>query len=279
MTKRTFIAVICLTLGLTSCDLLQQVAKALPVPLTSEEIVSGLKKALEVGTGNSVVSASGLDGYYKNEVIKILLPEDVKKLQNAINTKHLSYKGVNIISTKEVYNLYVKANGGKDLFQELSLAMNRGAEKAATKAKPIFVDAIVGMSVTDGLNILQGNSTAATQYFQGKTQTSLVNAFQPELKTALDQTKANAIYGDIKGFLDYKYSYKVPILGSVSLGVNDFIKMDMPESIEGYATEKAVDGLFYLVGEEEKKIRANPFAWGSSIIERVFGSDEAKAGA
>ena len=277
MLKKTTLLVLALAVALSSCQILQQILSAGPTPLTNGEIVSGLKKALEIGTGNSVVSASAVGGYYKNEVIKILLPEEIKSLQSAINTKKLSYKGIDVISVKDVYNTYVQANGGKDLFEELSLAMNSGAEKAATKAKPIFVNAITSMSITDGLNILQGQGTAATDYFKRTTSDQLINAFQPEIKSALDQTKANEVYGKIQGFLNYKYSYKVPLMGSVSLGVNDFVEVKIPESIDGYATQHAVNGLFYLVGEEEKKIRKDPYAWASAIIERVFGSQEAKS--
>ena len=240
--------------------------------LTTPEIVEGLKEALNIGLDNSVTAASATDGYLKNEIIKILLPEEVKSLQTQIETKSINL-GIVSVPLKTILSTYVAINPNisSDPFEELLTAMNRGAEKAADKALPIFGDAIVSMSFDDALGILQGADTSATSYFYNRTNTALFTAFQPDVKTALDQTKAVDIYQSILGFLNYEYN-----VGITTVKVKDFVNVDLPESIDGYATEKAIDGLFHLIGDEETKIRKDPFAWGSNIIEKVFASPEAQ---
>lgn len=261
-----FKVVLLLMVGITSCELFDEATG--PGPLTEAEIVQGLKEALNIGLDNSVTSASATNGYLQNEIIKILLPEEVADLQTKIQTESV-LGGTIPLST--IYNLYVDVeNDGVDLFGELITGMNRGAESAASKALPIFGSAIVNMSIVDALSILEGNETAATDYFFQETGTELFTAFNPEIKTALDATGANQIYTTTVGFLNYEYDPTG--FGVNTISPNDFINVDLPASIDEYATNKAIDGLFFLIGEEEKKIRANPFDWASAIIERVFGS-------
>ncbi|MEP1095477.1 MAG: DUF4197 domain-containing protein [Cyclobacteriaceae bacterium] len=256
---------ILLIYGVTSCDLFEGATG--PGPLTDAEITQGLREALSIGLDNSVVSASATDGYLKNELIKILLPAEVTDLQTKIQTESV-LGGTIPLST--VYNLYIDVeNNGNDLFDDLITGMNRGAESAATKALPIFGNALANMSITDALSILEGNETAATDFFYAETNTALFSAFNPEMKSALDATGANQIYTSTIGFLNYEYSTAG---GLVTLTPNEFINVDLPATMDEYATTKAIDGLFFLIGEEEKKIRLDPFAWASSIIERVFGS-------
>lgn len=179
------------------------------------------------------------------------------------------------IQYADIMSAYVllAPNISSDPFQELIVAMNRGAENAADKALPIFGNAIVNMSISDGLSILQGDSTAATDYFYTNTNTALITAFQPDVENALDQTKANGIYQDLVGFLNFQYEFNY-LLGTQTLKVSDYINLSLPATLDEYATQKATDGLFHLVGEEEKKIRKDPFAWASDIIAKVFGSIE-----
>lgn len=247
-----------------SCDVVDQIAATLP--LTDAEIVEGLKEALDVGLGTSVTSASSVDGYLQNEIIKILLPSEVADLQNKIQTE--SVAGVPL---QTIYDLYISVeNDGNDLFDELTTAMNRGAESAADKALPIFGNAITNMSISDGLTILEAGGTSATDFFYDQTNVALFEAFNPDVKSALDATGANQIYTTTVGFLNYEYD---PLgLGITVITPNDFLNIDLPESIDEHATNKAIDGLFHLIGEEEEKIREDPFAWGSAIIEKVFGS-------
>lgn len=260
-------------IGFTSCD---EVSDVLNVGLTDSEIVEGLKTALNAGTDSSVVSANKLDGYLKNEAIKILLPPEVQTLKNTVDNGSIDL-GITTIPYQTLMDAYVLVapNVDTDPFEELITAMNRGAENAADKAKPIFVSAITGMSISDGLGILQGGETAATEYFQTNTSTALVTAFTPDITTALGNTKALDIYSDIQGFMNYSYDTGIPLVGSINVADYIDLGVTLPESIEGYATEKAVGGMFYLVGEEEKKIRADPFAYVSDIIQKVFSSPEA----
>ena len=251
-----------LSLSISSCDVLQSVA-SLPgttnVPLTESEIVQGLKEALNIGLNSSVTSASSLDGYLKNEAIKIILPQDIVNLKNKIDNSSVA---------SAAYRTYVKRfNGGTDLFNELLTSMNRGAEQAASKAGPIFLGAVKSMSINDARGILNGGDKAATQYFQKTTSSELFNAFNPEVKNALDNTGANNVYKKTYDFL----SYDPAGLGITTVG--KLLDVSIAPSLDEYATNKAIDGLFYLVGQEETKIRANPFDYGRRIIERVFGSN------
>ncbi|WP_421764577.1 DUF4197 domain-containing protein [Ekhidna sp.] len=253
------------TATLASCDLLDDAVGTLP--LTEAEIIQGLKEALSIGLNTSVDNASDQGGYLQNEIIKILLPDEVKDLQSKIQTESIG----GIVPLSVVYDAYIALeNNGNDLFDELTTAMNRGAENAADKALPIFGNAITNMSFDDARGILDGNNTAATDYFYDETNVALFNAFNPDVKTALDGTGAIQIYTDVVGFLNFEYDPTG--LGLSTVSPNDVLNINLPNSIDEYATNKAIDGLFHLVGEEEKKIRDDPFAWGSAIIERVFGS-------
>ncbi|UXX78584.1 DUF4197 domain-containing protein [Reichenbachiella carrageenanivorans] len=275
MMRLTLIAaVVSLSFVFISCDELED---ALNQDLSNDDIVAGLKEALDTGIDSAVTSGSAVDGYLKNELIKVLLPEEVKKLQAEIETGSINL-AVTSVSYQTILDAYVKTNPkiDNDPFDELVTAMNRGAEQAASKAKPIFVSAIKNMSFTDALNILQGDETAATDYFKSTTSAALITAFQPDIKTALGETAATDIYAGVVSFLNWEY--KVSGLIPIEVKVNDYIgkNLDLPESLDEYATTKAVDGLFYLVGEEEKKIRKDPFGYASDIIQKVFSSDEAQ---
>lgn len=240
------------TVSLVSCELFDDSVN----PLSEAEIIQGLKEALSLGLDNSVVTASKTDGYLQNEVIKILLPDEVGELQSTINSSSV---------LKPVYDVYILTNNnGQDIFQELITAMNRGAENAADKALPIFGSAITSMTINDARGILDGGDRSATDFFEQQTRTSLITAFSPDVKSSLEGTGAIELFDLVSGFLNQPVGFGTT--------VNDFVEVNVPNSIEEYATEKAVDGLFHLVGEEEKKIRDDPFAWGSAIIERVFGS-------
>lgn len=245
----------------SSCDVLQSVV-SLPgtatLPLTESEIIQGLKEALSTGLNSSVKQASATNGYLKNEAIKILLPQDVLNLKNKI-------EGNSIASA--AYSTYVRRyNGGTDLFSELLSSMNAGAEKAATKAGPIFIGAVKSMNISDAKGILNGGNKAATQYFERTTSSQLFSAFNPEVKSALDNTGASKVYKKTYDFL----SYDPGGLGLTTVG--KLLDVSIDPSLDQYATNKAINGLFHLVGEEETKIRANPYNYGKKILERVFGN-------
>ncbi|SHK49146.1 Protein of unknown function [Reichenbachiella agariperforans] len=270
--RKTLLLIPCLILLLMcSCE---EAEKFFDLPLSEQEIAEGLKAALNEGVDESTTSASATDGYLKNELIKIFLPSEVAALQETIANGSVPVVGVKYSTIMDVY-IAATPDIDQDPFEELITAMNRGAESAAQKASPIFVDAITSMSITDALAILQGGETSATEYFISKTRSQLIDSFQPDIKSALDQTQATTLYASIQGFLAYEYEVNL-VVTTQTIAVKDYINQELPESIDGYATERAVEGLFYLIGEEEKKIRANPLDYASAIIQKVFGSDEAQ---
>ncbi len=239
--KRGYLMVVLLALhSLTSLcygapldDLLKSV-KMPSLNTSSDEgtVVSGLKEALTIGTDNAVASASKMNGYFGNQAIKILLPD---KLQTAAN-----------ILGKLGYQKQV---------DELVLTMNRAAEKAAPEAKAIFVDAIKQMTFDDARRILNGGDTAATDYFKSKTSRKIFEAFKPIVSSSMHEVGVTRAYDEMIG----KYISSVPFAKAESL------------DLDQYVTNKATDGLFYMIGEEEKKIRTNPAARVTNILKKVFG--------
>lgn len=200
--------------------------------LNDAKIGSGLQEALKVGTENAVVQTGTVDGFLKNQAIKILMP---KTLQNMEKPLRLVGYGPQI--------------------DEFVVGMNRAAEKAVPFAKEIFWDAIGQMSFDDARKILNGNDTAATDYFKSKTSKKLHTAFRPNVEQVMDQVGVNRQYNDLIG--RYK---SVPFAKSIAFDVNQ------------YVTEKATDGIFFVVAQEEKKIRTNPAARVSDLLKEVFGS-------
>ena len=198
--------------------------------LDDRTIASGLKDALSVGTKNAVSAVSKLNGYFGNEAIKILLPDQIQR---------------------------VAEMAGKLGFQkqvdDFILSMNRAAEKAAPKAASHFADAIKAMTIDDARKILSGNDTAATEYFKSKTSSKLFDEFKPSVSESMNQVGVTRAYNSMMG--------KVP---SVPFAKTDSVDLDR------YVTNKALDGLFYTVGQEEKKIRTNPAARTTELLKKVF---------
>lgn len=216
---------------------LDKVNKAIGTPggLTQDEIARGLKEALSVGINNSSAKASALDGYFKNEAIKLLFPPEAQKVEKTLRN--------------------IGLGGECDKF---ILALNRGAEDAAKKAVPIFVDAITKMTIQDALSILKGDKNAATQYLKRTSTEALTNAFRPVVDSSLSKTNATKYYFDLATTYN-----KIPL-----------VKEKVNPDLKGYATQKAIDGLFLLVEDEEKKIRENPGARVTELLKRVFGSNQ-----
>ena len=201
------------------------------VSLSDATIASGLKEALQVGTKNSVAQTGKEDGYFKNPKIKIPMPEKLKLVDTGL--RKIGY-------------------GSK--VDELILSMNRAAEKAAPSAKQIFWDAIKEITFSDAKKILFGSDTAATEYFKAKTSAKLTIAFSPIVNQATNE------YGVTR-----KYKKLVGYTKSLT-----FIKQESLD-IDAYVVTKALDGLFYVLGEEEKKIRKDPAARVSKLLKTVFG--------
>ncbi len=201
-----------------------------PGGLNDAKIASGLKEALQIGTQNAVNLTGRLDGYFRNEVIKILMPEKLQTLE----------KGLRLV-------------GYGPRVDEFVLSMNRAAERAAPRAKAIFWDAIGEMSFEDARKILNGGDTAATDYFQDKTTDRLTAAFRPVVDKAMNEVGVTRRYKELIG----RYE-AIPFVTSERL------------DIDQYVVTKALDGLFYVVGEEERKIRTNPTARVTDLLQEVF---------
>lgn len=211
--------------------------------LSNEEIIAGLKSALNVGTDTSVSVLNKQDGYYKDLAVKVLLPPEAQAIYTNIG----------------------KIPGGEMLLEETVLKLNRAAEDAAAEAKPIFIDAITGITIEDGLGILNGDDTAATFYLKGKTFNPLTSAFQPKIQTALDKK----IIGNISASSAYTDLIKAYNTASINGVLFAEIKTN---TLSEHVTQKALDGLFKKVADEEKAIRHDPIARVTEILKKVFGS-------
>ncbi|MBL8169823.1 MAG: DUF4197 domain-containing protein [Acidobacteria bacterium] len=199
--------------------------------LSDSKIVAGLKEALQIGAGNAVNLTGRLDGFFKNAAIKILLPKQLETVGKGL-----------------------RAVGQGKMVDEFVLSMNRAAEKAAPQARKFFVDAIKEMTFDDARKILTGGDTAATEYFKEKTADKIATAFRPIIETAMNDVGATRQYKELTGRVR-----NLPFVRTESLDIDD------------YVVNKSLDGLFYMVGEEEKKIRKNPAARVTSILREVFG--------
>ena len=198
--------------------------------LSDVKIGSGLKEALQVGTENTVNLTGKTDGYFSNQAIKILMPEKLRTLE----------KGV-------------RAVGYGPKIDEFILSMNRAAEKAAPAAKQIFWDAIGEMTFDDAKKILSGGDTAATDYFKAKTTDKLTAAFRPVVDKTMDEYSVTRQYKELVGRFQ-----AIPFMKSETF------------DIDSYVVGKSLDGLFYVLGQEERKIRTNPTARVTDLLKEVF---------
>jgi hypothetical protein len=203
-------------------------AKAEPDRTTT---VSGLKEALSIGTEKAVKSVSKTDGYFKNQLIKILLPEKLQQVADILGRM-----------------------GFQKQVDSLVLSMNRAAEAAAPKATALFVQAVKEMTFEDAVKILRGNDTAATEYFKGKTSGKLFREFKPVVTANMNKVGVVKAYKNMMAPAE-----SLPFLSKESV------------DLDHYVTTKALDGLFTMVGEEEKKIRTNPAARVTTLLKTVFG--------
>ena len=237
MTKNYF-----LTIGLFLCMIPSVSFSQLTLPkllsknnssgISQDEAGKGIKEALAQGVTNAVLNLNKTDGFFGNQLYKMLLPPDAKKIESTLR------------------NLGMGAQVDKAV-----LAINRGAEDAVGFAKTIFIEAIKEMTLADALNILKGPKDAATNYFREKTKQKLIAAFLPSVKTSLDKTDATKYYSDIVTTYN-----KLPTTFKK-------INPDLPDYVVG----KSVDALFDQVAKEEANIRENPLARTSDILKKVFG--------
>ena len=235
---------ILLLISLFSCSIIEDVSTTIINPtnnsyskidLTNEEVISGLKEALNVGIKNAINLSSVTDGFLKNDMIRLPFPPDAIKVRE---------KALNFGLSKQVAT-----------FEE---TLNRAAEEATKKALPIFIDAIKNMSVSDGFSILKGGDGAATKFLKSQTSNQLVLAFAPVVKEATTKVQLTAYWNPIIT----RYNSAMTLSGGQKLDPD----------LDAYITQKAIDGLFYLVETEENKIRKDPLARVSDILVKVFGS-------
>lgn len=234
---------------LTGCAELSQLAQETlneNRPLTTSEIVAGLKEALIVGTDKSVDILGVTNGYYKDEMVKIMLPPEADVIVNNLN----------------------KIPGGNQLVEDVLLRINRAAEDAAKEAKPIFVNSIKSMTITDAVTILRGNDNAATNYLHKTTYNQLFELYRPKIKASVDKKLVgNISTGESWDLLTGKWN----TVANSTIGQIAGLK-PVNISLDDYLTRKALDGLFLKIGQEEKRIRENPAARVNDILKRVFGS-------
>lgn len=199
--------------------------------LSNEDVINGLKEALRVGTDSSARRLSKLDGFFADEAIKVLMPEEAKKVETKL-----------------------RAMGMGSMVDKAILSMNRAAEDAASGVGNIFWNAIKGMTITDGIQILRGGDFAATNYLKTATTKELTDKFKPVIETSLAKFDATKYWKDV--FTTY----------------NRFSLNPVNTDLTAYVTEKALSGLFLKISQEEQKIRKNPAAQVTDILKKVFGS-------
>ncbi len=233
-------------MSLTSCEVPDSLINVVNqnLPLTEQEVVSGLKEALKVSTDTAVNVVSAINGYYKDHLIKILLPPEAD------------------IIVQNKNNSLLQAAGITKFINDAELSLNRAAENAAKSATPIFVNAIKSMTINDAFNILNGSDTAATHYFRQKTYAKLENLFNPQIKKSLRKPLTHGISADKAwSTLADTYNEIAPLAGWKKVNVQ----------LDKYVTHKALDGLFIKIAQQEKQIRTNPKAQVTDILKRVFG--------
>lgn len=236
---------------MSGCAEMLQIAKTLETdrPLTQFEVVSGLKEALKVGTDSASRRLAIQNGYFGDEMVKILLPPEA-----AIITQNLN-----------------KIPGGDKLLQDVILRINRSAEDAAKEVGPIFFNAITNMTIQDGFTILKGDKHSATQYLKTNTYNELFKLYQPKISNSLNKDLVAGIStNDSWETLTGQWNQ---LAGSLAGQIAGFKKVEV--KLDEYLTQKALDGLFLKLALEEEKIRTNPLARVTDILKRVFGSKEA----
>ena len=210
---------------------LKKTAKKVNV-FSEKEAATALKEALNKGIEKGVNVLSLKDGFYGNKKVKIPFPPKASRISKKL-----------------------KQLGMKKQINKVVLSLNRAAEDASISAKPIFVDAIKKMTIKDAISIVKGDSTAGTDYLNKNTNSALVEAFKPIIKSSLKKVKATKYWKDIMGVYN-----KIPSVKKIN------------PDLESYVTGKAIEGLFFMIAEEEIEIRKNPQKRITELLKKVFGS-------
>ena len=230
---KKILSILVLSTALISCDVLSKIPTGVGGGVTETEAGEGIKEALGQGLVKAVLQLNKPDGFFKDALYKILLPPEAKKIENTLRDL-----GMNKMVDKAI------------------LQINRAAEDAAGFAKPIFVDAIKSMTLSDAIGLVKNGDTSATHFFRVKTTDKLIAAFLPVIKASLDKLDATKYYGDvINTYNNFPTTIKK-------------INPDLPSFVTG----KATDALFDLVAKEEMNIRQNIAARTTDLLRKVFGA-------
>lgn len=229
---KKFILVLIVAFQFSGCAELQQVVNNLPnnVGLSQEQIGNGLRQALDNGIEHQVAKLTSKDGFYKNQLVKILLPEELQAVDKGLRKIGLS-----------------------NLADEGIKVLNRAAEDAVKTATPIFVNAVKEISFNDAKNILLGDKNAATSYLQSKTSQSLYNSFSPVIDNSFSKVGADKVWSN----LITRYN-SIP-----------FVKKVNPD-LTGYVTNEALKGVFTMIEIEEKGIREKVGLRNTALLRQVF---------
>ena len=226
-----------------SCEVVQQIAGEILLPteqgeskLTNSEVISGLKEALNIAINNSSSLASKLDGFNGNNLIRLPFPQDAIRVKEFLDDKGLLQNQIAKFET----------------------TLNRAAEDASKTAGPIFIDAIKNMSIQDGFTILKGGEGAATKFLKEKTTAQLIAAFSPIAKASMDKVELTKQWSPLADL----YNKSTILTG----------KEKVNSDLDEYVTNKAIDGLFTLMAQEENKIRKDPTARVTDILKKVFST-------
>ncbi|SHN21533.1 DUF4197 domain-containing protein [Flavobacterium xinjiangense] len=230
------ILIIIVAVSLSSCAEMQQVLNQLPQTqgIGGVDIAGGLKEALNNGISKQVTKLTATDGFYRNEAVKILLPEELRKVDTGLRRIGLS-----------------------SLADEGLKVLNRAAEDAVKEATPIFVDAVRNMTFMDAKSILMGNESSATNYLQNSTSTALYGKFNPVIKNSFTKVGADKVWANIIT----KYN-SIPLINKVNPDLTD------------YVTNQAMNGVFKMVAVEEKNIRTNIASRTSILLQKVFAMQD-----
>ncbi|PKP17257.1 MAG: DUF4197 domain-containing protein [Bacteroidetes bacterium HGW-Bacteroidetes-22] len=238
---RPLVVAFLVIISLTRCDKVDDIISG----LTEQDVVQGLKSALTVGADTAVVQLNKVNGYFGNQILKILLPEEASVI---------------------VENIAL-IPGGSDLIDELVLRMNRAAEDAAGGATPVFVNAITSMSFSDAFGILNGADSAATHYLREKTYGGLYGVFKPIIGESLSKPLIAGISAnDAWENLTTPYNELANSLAGQILNLTP-----VTITLDDHVTRKGLNGLFIKIAEEEKAIRTDPLARVNEILKKVFG--------
>ncbi len=248
MKKKLIITSFLFVFLLSGCAELLQIIESLPVdvPLTEAEVADGLKEALITGAKNSSSILSAVDGYYGDELVKVLLPDEA-----AVIVDNLS-----------------KIPGGDKLVEDVVLRINRAAEDAAREVAPVFIGSIRQMTINDAFSILKGADNEATQYLIRTTRTELYNLYKPKIQASTEKDLIAGISTqDSWETLTGKWNKLANSLAGKIAGFQP-VNVDLDDHL----TNMALDGVFLKVADEEKKIRTNVSARITPLLQKVFGS-------